>query len=276
MRRFAAAVSLIMLMPGLVSAQAEDIKVGGTGAATGVLIRLGQAYEEGNKGDKVQVVPGLGSGGGISAVGEGAIDIAVSSRDLKADEKAKGLSAYPLFESPFIFVTSHPQPPKLTKADVVAIHNETMTAWPDGKPIKVILRPKSDSVTPFLHSHFEGMQPAMDKLRLRRDIPVAATDQDNVEMAEKTASSFAASTLVQWMTEAPRLKVIDLDGVTPSIAAMESGSYPLKARTVLVMKTKPSPAAERFALFLRSDRAQKIVRDSGAVSLLPAGPALTR
>jgi len=63
------------------------------------------------------------------------------------------------------------------------------------------------------------------------------------------------------------LRLVDLDGRSASVEAMESGSYPLKLKMLLISK-QPSPAANRFIQFLRSDEAKRIFRESGSVSLL--------
>jgi phosphate transport system substrate-binding protein len=258
---------MLLLSVGIGAVQADEMRVGGTGAAHGVLLRLSEAFSAAHPGDKVEVVSGLGSSGGIMAVADEALQLSISSRELKAEEKAKGLESTPFLDTPFLFVTSHPQPQKLTKAEVVAIYDGVLVKWPDGKQIKPILRPKSDSVTPFLISNFEGMQRAMDKLRQRSDVPVAATDHDNIEAAEKVANSFAGTTLSQFVTERPRLRTIALDGIEASIEAMEKGSYSLKTRMYAVMKVPPSPIAQRFAKFLRSAQAEKLMRESGGVLL---------
>ncbi len=260
-----AAIFLLSVSAG--AALSEEMKVGGTGAAQGLLLRLSEAFKEAAPGDNIEVVSGLGSSGGISAVAEGALQFSVSGRTLKAEEKAKALESTPFFDTPFLFVTSHPKPQQLTKAEVVAIYNGTFGKWPDGKEIKPILRPKSDSVTPFLISNFEGMQGAMDKLRQRADVPVAATDQDNIAAAEKIPNSFTGASLVQILTERPRLQTITLNGIEASIEAMEKGSYILKMRMYAVMKSTASPIAQRFASFLRSAEAEKIIRESGGVLL---------
>ena len=174
------------------------------------------------------------------------------------------MESFPIFETPFSFVTSHPRPPALTKSDVVAIYNGVLVSWPDGKPIKPILRPKNDSVTDFLIVSFDGMQSALENLRKRPDVPVAATDQDNIEAAEKIENSFSGATLVQVMTEKPRLQRISIDGVDASLAAMENGTYPFKMTMSVVTKSERSPVVQRFVAFLRSAKAEKIFRENGA------------
>src|SRR5262249_35692256 len=245
------------------NALADDMKVGGTGASHGLLLRLSEAFHAVSPGDRIEVVAGLGSSGALAAAAEGASGLAGVSRDLKSEEKAKGLVAEPLLHTPFVFVTSHPDPQFLHKWSVVAIYDGTLTAWPDGKEIRPILRPKSDSASIFLLDNFEGMQAAMDKLRQRMDVPVAATDQDNIEAAVTVATSFAGATLVQIMTERPRLRPVAINGVHASVAAMELGAYRLKMRLDAVIKSTPSPVARRFATFLHSAEAEKIIRENG-------------
>ena len=273
-RKRVSVAATLLLAATLGAAHADDMKVGGTGATHGVLLRLSEAFRAANPGDSVEVVPGLGSGGGILAVGEGVLQLSVSGRDLKAEEKAKGLKSAPFLDTPFLFVTSHAMPQKLTRAEVVAIYDGSLAKWPDSKPIKPILRPKSDSVTPFLIANIEGMQRALEKSGQRPDIPVAATDQDNIQVAEKVENSFAGTTLVQFVSERPRLRSIALDGVEASVEAMEKGSYALKMKLYIVITSEPSPIAKRFAIFLRSAQAEKLIRENGGVPLLAQTPSV--
>src|SRR5258708_1091963 len=65
------------------AAATEEIRIGGTGNALGPMHVLGQAFAKANPGVTVTVLPSLGSGGGIKAAANGAVQIAVSSRTLK-------------------------------------------------------------------------------------------------------------------------------------------------------------------------------------------------
>ena len=93
-RRISSIIALIMSCTG--TALADDMKVGSTGAAYGLLLRLSEAFHAVSPGDRIEVVSGLGSGGAIAAAAEGAIGLAIVSRDLKPEETAKGLVVEPL------------------------------------------------------------------------------------------------------------------------------------------------------------------------------------
>ena len=107
------------------------------------------------------------------------------------------------------------------------------------------------------------MGPAMEKLRTRPEVPVAATDQDNLAMAERVPNSFAGTTLLQFLTENPRLHPIALDGKAGSVEAMEDKTYRLSMRLHVVTKANATPGARRFLEFLRSPAAEKVIRESG-------------
>jgi phosphate transport system substrate-binding protein len=264
-RVFMCAVATLFLSVSV--AGADGVKIGGTGAAQGLLDRLAQAYMSANPDHRVEAIPGLGSSGAISAVSAGALDIAISGRALKPEEESKGLSIRPFLDTPYMFVTSHPTTQKLTSAEVVAVFGGTLNKWSDGKEIRPILRPRSDAASVFLLESFAGLRASMDKLRQRPDIPVAATDQDNSDAAQRTPNSFAGMTLLQFSTERPRLRPVWLDGLEASLSGMESGNYPLKMRLSLVWNSRPNQAASKFLAFLNSPEADKIIREAGGSAI---------
>lgn len=85
------ALSLIISIGG--TAQAETLRISGTGVALGGIILLGDAFEAENPGTTIEVLPSLGSSGGIKALLAGALGLSVSSRPLKDDEKEGGAMA---------------------------------------------------------------------------------------------------------------------------------------------------------------------------------------
>ncbi len=245
-------------------ARSDEVRIGGTGAALALTRSLSAAFAAAQPTDRLDVAVGLGSGGAIAAVAEGVLQIAVAGRGLTAEETAKGMASVPFLRTPFIFVTARAPAPKLTTANVVAIHAGGLRTWPGGANIKPILRPRADAATLFLTEHVPGMAAAMESLRKRPDVPVAATDQDNIETAEQIAGSFAGTTLLQVTTERPRVNIIALDGVVPSVESMEAGAYPLAQDLYLVTAAEPSAVTRRFLAWVRSSAGRAIIRAGGA------------
>lgn len=88
-------------------AVAKTVRIGGVGAAMGMLPQLFAAFER-TDATKLEVVASLGTSGGLRALSEGALDIAVAGRALTPDELARGLVPAVAVRTPYGFATSHP------------------------------------------------------------------------------------------------------------------------------------------------------------------------
>jgi phosphate transport system substrate-binding protein len=248
-------------------ATANTLRMGGIGAATRLLPDLFEAFEDKRNG-KLEVLPGLGSSGGLRALTDGVLDVAVSGRALTEQEQAAGLKPVLSIRTPFVLITSHAQPNGLRSSELADIFRSLRPAWEDGSSIRIILRPRSDSDTAALGGMFPGMVAAIEAARQRPDIPVAATDQDNADLAERVAGSLSSSTLTQIIAERRPLRLVTIDGIEPSLAALEGGSYPYARTLDFVMSPRTSPHAEAFIAFLRSSAGQAALRSKGSV-LIP-------
>jgi len=172
----------------------------------------------------LEVIPSPESSGGLRALAEGALDVAVTGRPLTEDELKQGMRVAVTMQTPFALVISHAEPNGLKSDGIADIYRAPKAEWADGSPLRVILRPKSDSDTPLLGSLFPGMASAMDSARKRHDVTVAATDQDNADAAERIPGSLAGASLTQIKSEQRLLRLIAVNGVTPSLMALETGA----------------------------------------------------
>ena len=73
------------------AASSETLRVGGVGAATAMLPHLFSAFNHAEE-VKFEVIPNLGTSGGLRALSEGVLDMAVSGRVLTPEELAQGLT----------------------------------------------------------------------------------------------------------------------------------------------------------------------------------------
>ena len=97
--------SALLLPWGLSQARATapPIAIGGTGGALGTLRALGHGFHR-LSGHTLQIVPSLGTQGGIRAVADGKIDIAVVGRAPNPAEQARGVQVMHELRTPFGFV----------------------------------------------------------------------------------------------------------------------------------------------------------------------------
>jgi len=110
------------------------------------------------------------------------------------------------------------------------------------------------------------MAEAMERARGRPDLSVAATDQDNADAAEEIEGSLIATTLTQMLTEKRDLRFLAIDGVPPTLANYENGSYPYGKSLFLVVPAEISAEAASFLSFIATPEAEPLLREAGIVA----------
>jgi len=264
--RGAAALLVFALFGGGI-ATAANLRVGGTGGAIEMMRHVGAGFTAAG-GTKVDIAMSLGSNGALRALADGVIDIAVTARQLGTDESPAGAAVVPVARTPLIFATSHPKPDGLKSTELANIFSSDKPLWSDGTPIRIILRTRLDADTMLISDLFPGMRESFGKARLRADLPVAATDQDNTRMAEAVPGSLVSAGLSQLEMEKRSLRYVAIDGVMPSLAALESTAYPYGKVFYLVFPPERGATAELFLDFIRSKAGRRLLDES---SNLPVG-----
>jgi phosphate transport system substrate-binding protein len=261
------AAATVFISPPASAADDGMVRVGGTGMALAAIRQAGASFAAVEPGMRITVLPSLGTPGGLKALAENAIDLAVIGRPLKSDEKAKGAVEVGCATTPLVFASSHPSPNGVAKADIPGFYANTQPTWRDGKPLKVILRSRAGSENDYLKAAIPGMAAALDAAYKRADIPVATTDQENAEHALRIDGSFAVMTMLQMHGEKLNLQAVALDGVMPSTTTLVDKSYPLSATVCLVLPATPTAAANRFLAHLKSESGRAFLISLGAMPL---------
>lgn len=262
--RVACVVAAMLFLQNQIVLAGETMRVGGTGAINEMAKSLAPLFAA-ETGITLEIIPSLGTGGGNSALADGVLDISISGRPLSAAEIAKGLTVAAELRTPFGLATSHPKPNGFKSAGFASLYHSDNPTWNDGTPIRIILRPSNDSDSWFMGQMFPDMATAIAKLRPRVDITVAATDQDNAEMAEKTPGSLVGATLTQIKMEKRNLRFVAIDGVEPSLDDYKKGAYPYGKSLYVVLAAKKSAAGERFVAFLRTPQGVAALHETGVI-----------
>lgn len=252
------------------AAVADTLKVGGTGSALGTMKILANAYRAGHPDTQVLVVPALGSSGSIKAVAAGVLDIGLSGRPLKPAEREQNLAEQEAARTPLVLASmrSHAG---FTLSDIARIYDGTLQTWPDGSPLRQILRPESDSETALLRALSPEISRAMTIAHARPGMHIAITDQDSADAIEKIPGGLGTSTLALILSEQRTIKALPLNGVAPSVAALKRGSYPLFKPLYLVTTQNPSGPARAFIAFIQSRQGARILSDNGYLPLQSGG-----
>lgn len=264
MKATLAGLAFALVLVASAHAQTTDIKIGGSGGPTVSLGPVTAAFHERHPDVHAVLLPTLGSQGGIRAAAQGSIDIGISGRELKAEERASGVVQIEFARTPFVFATaSSTKATGVTLQDLVRIYDGTLTHWPDGSRLRLVLRPPGDSDNQVLRAHSDELRKASIAAESRPGMVVAITDLDSVEQIEKIPGAFGTTTLGQMLSEQRSLRPLSLDGVTPSVANAMNGTYRMHKRLFMVIRPDAGPAVRKFVTFVQSPPAQEILKRNG-------------
>ncbi|WLT32218.1 PstS family phosphate ABC transporter substrate-binding protein [Geothrix sp. PMB-07] len=242
-------------------AEAGDVvRVGGTGSGSGALLALAKAYERHHPDHSIQVLPSIGSTGGIRAVADRKLDLGCISRAMTKEEESLGLEAQSLATTAFVFATSaHTAAGPLTLKEVEDIYAGRKATWKDGRPIRLVLRPKSDTAHAYLSGFTPGMKATLDQAHALPGVCVGITDQEALTQLEQTPGSFGTAVLGLIVSEGRQVKALPVDGIQPT-----SPDYPFTLTLRMVFRRSEwSAAAQSFMAFAQSKEGRQILSQAG-------------
>lgn len=260
----ALAFSLAMIgaLPSL--ATAEEIKIGGTGNALGTMRLLGEAFSKTRPTITVTVLSSLGSSGALKAVPRGAIAIGLTSRALSDEERATGIVATEYARSPTVFaVSTKSRVTEITREQVADAYSGKLADWPDGTPVRPILRQAGDDNTKQIRSLSPAMGKALDIAEQRPGLAFAVTDQEAADKMEGTPGAIGVTTLALVKSEGRSLRALTLDGAEPTERNAISGRYPIIKSFFFITQPTPSAAVQEFIAFVKSPAGVEILRQNG-------------
>lgn len=255
---------------GITGAQAETLKVGGTGAALGTLRLLGAEFMRRNPGIQVEVLSYIGSTGAIKGVDAGNLDLGLSGRALKPAEEKLDLLFSRYAQTPLIIAT-HPAYPlkSISREQLAAIYGGKTTQRDDGGPIRLVLRPIYETDNEVLRSISPALKLALDSALARPGMRYAATDQEAADAFEQVPGAIGTSTLALALSEKRQIGILALDGVTPSVETLKNGRYPYYKSLFLVTRRNASPAVQSLVAFIRSPAGQNTLLANGQLPVYP-------
>lgn len=249
------------------SGEAVSDKVSGTVSTDGstsmenVIGALGEAFTANNPDAKFTYNP-TGSGTGITAVSEGRCDIGLSSRALKDEEKASGLTETIVALDGIAIIVNPSNPVSdITVETVAKIYKGEITNWKDlggdDAEIAVIGREAGSGT----RDGFESVTGTKDACKYRQEL-TSTGDVITTVANNPNAIGYASLAAVK-----DTVKALSVEGVAPSEETVKDGSYVVQRPFVLVTKTDTplSAAAQKFFDFATSSEASDIISKAGAV-----------
>ena len=226
-----------------------------------VIGALGEAFTQDNPGVTFTYNP-TGSSAGIQAVQEGRCDIGLSSRALKDEEKAAGLTETELaYDGIAVIVNPANRVEDLTLEQIAAVYTGQITNWSElgGEDAQIVLIGReAGSGT---RSGFEEIVEVKDKCQYRQEL---SSTGDVITTVAQNPGAIGYASLASVKDTVRSLKV---GGVAPSEETVKDGTYAIQRPFVLATRTDAglNDAAQAFFDYITSGKADAIIVAAGVV-----------
>lgn len=243
------------------AATAGTVATDGSTSMEKVIGSLGEAYMAEHPEVTFTYNP-TGSGSGITAVAEGRCDIGLSSRSLKEEEKALGLTETILAYDGIAVIVNNENPvADLTLEQIAAIYTGEITNWSEvgGADAEiVIIGREAGSGT---RDGFETVTETEDLCAYRQEL-TSTGDVITTVSQNPNAIGYASLASVD-----DSVRVVSVNGVVPSEETVKDGSYAVQRPFVLVTNDNAelSATAGDFFAFITSADAAEIIISAGVV-----------
>lgn len=239
------------------------IRIGGSGMGLATLRILVTEYSLNHPGITAKVFPSMGSSGSIKGIQAGALDIGISSRTLTISEQGT-LLAHPYAKTPFVIAAAPGTPlDSLSLNQLAKLYLGSPRTWADGTPVRLILRPTTDSDHAALQSISPEIAQALNHAQQRVGLLVPDTDQEAASALEKLPGAIGSTTLALVLSEKRKVKLIALDNVKPSLENLANGSYPYHKKMFLILRRNASLDIRSFVEFIFSPAGKLILEANG-------------
>lgn len=294
------------LLPGLLAASVLAACGGGGSGAAGkpsatviqnkgsdTMVNVAQLWAEEYKAVAPDVdveVSGGGSGVGLAALLNGAVDIANASRDIKPTETEqaerntgkKPVSFTVGYDALAVYVHRDNPLEEVTLDQLREVYAETgkLTRWSElgakipgvaDDTIVRVSRQSSSGTYEFFREH------ALSNQDFRLGSRDLNGSKEVVELVGSTPTAIGYSGMGYATDAVKMLKVTKAKGepaVSPTVATVHDGSYPLARSLHLYTLGEPQGAVKGYIDWILSAAGQKVVEDSGYVPV-PEGPSQT-
>ena len=238
----------------------DAVATDGSTSMNKVIGALGEAFE--NETGITVTYNATGSGAGIQAVQEGRCDIGLASRNLKDEEKAKGLEGTILaFDGIAIIVNPNNPVSDLDVETIAKIYTGEIKNWKEvgGNDAEIVLIGReAGSGT---RDGFESIADTKDKCKYRQEL-TSTGDVITTVASNPGAIGYASLASVK-----DTVKALTVGGVVASEETIKDGSYVVQRPFVLVTKkdAKLSESAQKFFDYITSEAANEIISGAGVV-----------
>ncbi len=212
-------------------------------------------------------IQSIGSTNGIALAAAGAIDVGLTSRPLRAEERPAGIT-YRSFARTAVVIAADPdlRADHITTRELIDLYRGPNVRWRSGHEIMLFTREMGDSATIVLKAELPGFTAAYEAGAGTSHWRMVFSEMDMHEALVSFHFALGLSDLGTITIERLPVKILTLDGVPPSLQALASGQYRLARTLGFVFRTGSlSEPARAFLRFVDSDEGASLLTAHGYV-----------
>ncbi|MFK8002346.1 MAG: PstS family phosphate ABC transporter substrate-binding protein [Polyangiales bacterium] len=256
-------------LPAESAARMGPLLLAGSGSNLPLTRRLVQGWM-GAGGGEAQVLASIGSGGGLQALRDGVIDIALVSRPLREEEE-RGVSEEP-YARAGVVVATRLELGAMDLQTLRAIYAGTYTQTPSGQRIVPILREEGDSTFAALSARDAEFGAAIREAQQEERFRSVFTDQSMEHVLSTVVGSIGLLDLGFLEAQATDVRSVPL-GPAPTPALLARGAYPYTKDLRFALPTSPRASAIEFVNFVRGPAGRRIIEEAEYMPLSDAAGA---
>ncbi len=237
------------------------VTTGGSTSVEKVIGVLSESFMEKNTAVDVSYSP-TGSGAGITGASDGTLDLGLSSRALKDEETAKGLTATTFALDGIAIIVNQENPVQdLSLEQIQGLATGSISNWKEvggnDAPVVLIGREAGSGT----RDGFESIVDVKDSCKYEQELTSTGAVIAGVA-ANANAFGYASLASVD-----ESVKAITVDGVAASEETVQDGTYKIQRPFIFVTKedTALSAPAQAFLDYAISDEAAELISKAGAV-----------
>jgi len=266
--RIRMSVSVIVIMAVCAGAAfgEEKIRAAGSGSMISLFNELAKAYMAENKNVVFDInQKSIESTGGVQAAAAGQIDIGLSSRPLKDDEKAMVHATEVSRVATVIGVHKNVMVKEITSEQLCKIYAGSIVSWKalggNAENIVPLSRPDRDATKETVRKSIVCFK----DLKESPAVVIVPTAPEMTKLLSNRPGAIGFTDSVAVDDSDGAIIALKLDGIAPIPDNVRSGSYKIIKNNYLVTKGQPAGVVKAFIDFVKGPRGAKIIEANKGV-----------
>lgn len=242
----------------------SSITVSGSTSVGPLMEKEAEKFQEANSGIKVEINQ-LGSSAGIKDAINGTVQIGMSSRDLKDQEKAEGLTEVEIAYDGIAIITNKANNIKsLTMSQVKDIYTGKITNWKElgGKDSEIVVVSREDgSGTRDAFQEIVGY--TSEELTKNAQIGDGSGNIKSTVGGNENSIGFISFEYID-----DKINALNVDEIAPKAENVKNKSYKISRPFLLIYKEENlKDNGNKLIDFILSEEGQKIVEENGLIRI---------